>query len=440
MEKIWEFYENLNEIVYTADMDSYELIYMNSKAREVYGYSSDSEFKGKKCYEVLQGCSCPCAICNNRSLRQGYFEEWQYYNPVLGKTYGLKDTMVMDEGKRFRMEIAIDMSIQEQQSKTIREFSDNEAMINEGLKIALSAPTPEESIKILLEYLGHALKSERVYIFEGTNQGIHNNTYEWCANDVEPQKDNLQNVAYEVVEPWYQRFRNNENVIIKELEAIRKIDPVVYEYLQPQNIRTLVVSPLVNDKKIIGFYGVDNPPGELLNHISTMFQIMGHFIVSLLRRRDLVKRLASLSYLDQLTGIGNRHAMNAYISEMRQENSIGILYCDVMGLKKVNDTQGHQAGDDLLLRACECLKRKYGDYSLFRIGGDEFLVLCAGIREEELLARAEALKQDMQENSALMALGCVWRSESIEDMDKLLSEADNKMYENKRRYYAGKMQ
>ena len=51
MEKIWEFYENLNEIVYTADMDSYELIYMNSKAREVYGYSSDSEFKGKKCYE-----------------------------------------------------------------------------------------------------------------------------------------------------------------------------------------------------------------------------------------------------------------------------------------------------------------------------------------------------------------------------------------------------
>lgn len=436
MEKIWEFYENLNEIVYASDMENYELLYMNRKAREIYGYSDVRDFKGKKCYEVLQGCACPCTICNNRNLKQGYFEEWQYYNPVLGKTYGLKDTMVVDEGRKCRMEMAIDMSIQEQQKKAIREFSDNEAMINEGLRIALSAPMPEESIGILLEYLGKELCSERVYIFEENARGTYDNTYEWCAKEVEPQKDNLQDVPYEIVEPWFQRFHNNENVIIKELEAIREADPAVYEYLQPQDIHALVVSPLVNDKKIVGFYGVDNPPGELLNHISTMFQIMGHFIVSLLKRRDLVKRLANLSYYDQLTGIGNRHGMNAYISGMEKEKSIGILYCDVMGLKKINDAQGHQAGDDLLIRASECLKREFGEYSLFRVGGDEFLVLCAGITEEELNKRAEALKQDMQENSALMALGCVWRAKSTEDMDKLLAEADNKMYEDKRRYYA----
>lgn len=436
MEKIWEFYENLNEIVYASDMENYELLYMNRKAREIYGYSDVRDFKGKKCYEVLQGCACPCTICNNRNLKQGYFEEWQYYNPVLGKTYGLKDTMVVDEGRKCRLEMAIDMSIQEQQKKAIREFSDNEAMINEGLRIALSAPMPEESIEILLEYLGKELCSERVYIFEENARGTYDNTYEWCAKEVEPQKDNLQDVPYEIVEPWFQRFHNNENVIIKELEAIREADPAVYEYLQPQDIHALVVSPLVNDKKIVGFYGVDNPPGELLNHISTMFQIMGHFIVSLLKRRDLVKRLANLSYYDQLTGIGNRHGMNAYISGMEKEKSIGILYCDVMGLKKINDAQGHQAGDDLLIRASECLKREFGEYSLFRVGGDEFLVLCAGITEEELNKRAEALKQDMQENSALMALGCVWRAKSTEDMDKLLAEADNKMYEDKRRYYA----
>ena len=436
MEKIWEFYENLNEIVYASDMENYELLYMNRKAREIYGYSDVRDFKGKKCYEVLQSCACPCTICNNRNLKQGYFEEWQYYNPVLGKTYGLKDTMVVDEGRKCRLEMAIDMSIQEQQKKAIREFSDNEAMINEGLRIALSAPMPEESIGILLEYLGKELCSERVYIFEENARGTYDNTYEWCAKEVEPQKDNLQDVPYEIVEPWFQRFHNNENVIIKELEAIREADPAVYEYLQPQDIHALVVSPLVNDKKIVGFYGVDNPPGELLNHISTMFQIMGHFIVSLLKRRDLVKRLANLSYYDQLTGIGNRHGMNAYISGMEKEKSIGILYCDVMGLKKINDAQGHQAGDDLLIRASECLKREFGEYSLFRVGGDEFLVLCAGITEEELNKRAEALKQDMQENSALMALGCVWRAKSTEDMDKLLAEADNKMYEDKRRYYA----
>lgn len=438
MNKIWEFYENMNEIVYASDMDTYEIIYMNRKAREVYGFTSAEEMKGRKCHEILQGCLRPCAICNNKSLRSGCFEEWQYFNPILGKTYALKDTMVEEEGRRCRIELAIDMSVQEQQSKTIREFTYNETMINEGLRIALAAPTPEKSIDILLEYLGQTLKSERVYIFEETKEGTFDNTYEWCANGVIPQKENLKDVPFDVVKLWIQRFRHKENVIIKDVESVKENDPPVYEYLKPQSIHALVVGPLIDDNKIIGFYGVDNPPGEYLNHISTMFQIMGHFIISLLRRRNLVKRLESLSFYDQMTGIGNRHAMNAYVDAMQAEQSIGILYGDVMGLKRVNDAEGHQAGDRLLLRVCECLKRQFGDYSLFRIGGDEFLALCAGITEEELLQREDALRKDMQENSAVMAVGSIWRSDSMENMDKLLAKADKKMYEDKRRYYEEK--
>lgn len=435
MEKIWEFYEALDEIVYAADMDSYELIYMNRKAREIYGFESVDEVKGKKCYEVLQGSSCPCAICTNKSLVPGQFEEWQYLNPILGRTYALKDTMIEADGKRCRIELAIDMSIQEQQKKTIWEYHNNESMINEGLRIALAASTPEESIAVLLAYLGQALCSERVYIFEENEKGTFDNTYEWCASGVDPQKENLQDVPFDVVRLWIQRFKNNENVIIKEVESVREADPAVYEYLHPQNIQSLVVSPLVNDKKIIGFYGVDNPPGEYLNHISTTFQIMGHFIISLLRRRDLVKRLESLSFYDQLTGIGNRHAMKEYIAALAPENSIGILYSDVMGLKRINDREGHQAGDELLIRACGCLERAFGKYALFRIGGDEFLVLCAGITDDELLERAKRLKEDMKEHSAMMAIGSVWRPDSMENMDKLLAEADDRMYEDKRRYY-----
>ena len=59
MEKIWEFYENLDEYVYVADIDSYELVYMNRKAREAFNVQSAKCFMGKKCYEVLQQCSTP---------------------------------------------------------------------------------------------------------------------------------------------------------------------------------------------------------------------------------------------------------------------------------------------------------------------------------------------------------------------------------------------
>lgn len=66
MKKIWEFFENLNEFVYVADIDSHELVYMNKKTREMYGLSSMEEALGKKCYELLQGNSAPCAMCNKR--------------------------------------------------------------------------------------------------------------------------------------------------------------------------------------------------------------------------------------------------------------------------------------------------------------------------------------------------------------------------------------
>lgn len=435
MERLYEFYENLNEVVYVSDVDSYELVYMNCRAREIYDVKSMEEIRGKKCYEVLQGCLKPCAMCSNKKLKAGRFLEYTHYNPALGRMYALKDTMIEKDGKRYRFELAVDMGSPEQKIIIKEEEFDSEALINEGMRISLSAPAPDQSIEILLEYLGQSLNSERVYIFEEKSKEIYTNSYEWCANGVVPQKEMLQNVPFEVVKLWHQRFRNRENVIIQDVESIREEDPAVYEYLVPQDIQSLIVNPLMDEGQIIGFFGVDNPPPELLAHISGTFQIISHFITSLLKRRNLVKHLEQLSFYDQLTQLGNRHAMHSYILRMNTEQSIGILYCDVMGLKKVNDIKGHQAGDDLLLRAGQCLKKEFSDYALFRIGGDEFLVLCEGISKAELVERMETLKKDMKEKKALMAIGCVWRPDGSEDMDKLLAEADDRMYEDKRAYY-----
>lgn len=82
------------------------------------------------------------------------------------------------------------------------------------------------------------------------------------------------------------------------------------------------------------------------------------------------------------------------------------------------------------------LKRSFDDYALFRVGGDEFLALCSGIREEELIQRTEKLRKDMKISDAAMALGCVWRPDSKEDMDYLIKQADQRMYEEKRALYA----
>jgi diguanylate cyclase (GGDEF)-like protein len=372
-------------------------------------------------------------MCNNAQLRTGEFVEWKYFNPFYKKNFIIKDTLVEEDDRRYRLELAIDMG--QDIDDDVQDYIDNEVMLNEGLKISLAAPTPEESIQSLLEFLGKSLKSERCYIFEGEVGGEYGNTYEWCAVGVEPQIENLRQLDFDVVKIWIERFQYNENVIIRNLEDIKDSDPAMYDCLKPQDITRLATCKLEDNGKIIGFYGVDNPPEKMLENIATMLQIMGHFITMLIRRRDMYKRLEKLSYYDRLTGLGNRHAMDTYISRINENDSISIVYCDLMGLKRVNDNQGHQAGDELLLGAAGSLKRSFPDAAIFRIGGDEFLVFAAGLTETELVGHIETLTKDMRDNSNVLAIGYVWRKDSREDVDKLMAEADELMYKDKRRLY-----
>jgi diguanylate cyclase (GGDEF)-like protein len=437
LEKIWELYENINEIVYVSDIESNQLVYMNRKAREMYGVQSLGELKGRKCYEVLQRDTAQCSFCNNTRLKSGQYDEWTYSNPVVEKKYMLKDTAVEQDGRLYRVELAIDISEQEQQKETIEEFINNEAVINEALRRSLSTDDTEEAINILLEYVGKALNSDRMYIFEEKEGEVFDNTYEWCAPGVVPQIDNLKDLPHEVTKIWLDRFQDGNNVIIHNLEDTKETDPLMYEYLLPQDIHSLVVSPLVFNNHVSGFYGVDNPPEHLIKNISTLFMIMGHFLVSLLKRRDMFRRLENLSYHDQLTGLCNRYAMDEYVAKIKPEMSVGILNCDIMGLKTVNDSLGHHAGDEMLIRTAGCLREVFSKENVYRIGGDEFIVICAGISREQMEQDIEKLKEVMDRREVSMAMGFVWSSDGVkENIDHLFVQADELMYVRKRDYYA----
>lgn len=431
----WELFENLDEFVYVSDVDTYEIIYMNKKTREVYGASSVEEFHGRKCYEVLQNCSAPCSICNNDQLTPGFFKEWRYYNPLLDKYLMLKDTMEVVDGRRCRIEIAIDLTTEKRLEGIGENYHHLEILINEGLRVALQAPTPDDSLNIVLEYLGKALNGERTYIFEKNKKGHDDNTYEWLSMGVTAEKENLQDLPPEVCAGWYEKFNNNQSIEIENLEDIKERDPGLYGVLKPQNIHSLAVVPLYEDNKAIGFYGVDNPPSDMLEYATNMLQIMGHFIVSCLKRRNLVRMLQKMSYTDQLTKLGNRYAMNDFIRHLEKEDSIGVVYCDITGLKRVNDTEGHEAGDQLILRACECLEETFGGYGLFRIGGDELLAICPKITKDSLQEDIAKFKESMPEYHVNIAVGEIWYADSSINMEMLLAQAEGRMYKDKTEYY-----
>ena len=400
MGKIWEFFEHLDEYVYVSDPETNQLVYMNQKALKSYGFQSKEEIVGLKCYEVLQGNSAPCSICNNEQLRPGYFKEWEYYNPVVKTDFRIKDTLVEDDGRMLRMEIAIDCG-HSGDRETSMDYHKMEAAMNQAIRVALRQETPNQTLEVLLELLGKTMEADRTYIFEKNDHGHDDNTYEWAAKGVTPEKDNLQDLPPEVCDQWYQKFAGYQNIVTENLSEIRDTDP----------------------------------PAKYIDFASEILQIMGHFIVSSIRRRNLVRKLEIMSYTDPLTGFGNRYAMEKYVSGILPQTKIGVVYCDVTGLKRVNDEKGHSKGDQLIRRACDCLRGTLKDFELFRIGGDELVALCRGMEEGELYREVEELRAELDREHVTMAVGAAVNTLGAVGFDHLLTEPERRMYQDKAEYY-----
>ena len=111
-----------------------------------------------------------------------------------------------------------------------------------------------------MEAVGAYFQADRCYIFEEDPTGHYIvNTYEWCAPGVEPQKDNLQEVPIEAMDPWLKEFKKQGAFYLTCDDEYAKKEPIVYEVLEPQNIQSLMAAPMVDSGQEIGFLGVDNP-------------------------------------------------------------------------------------------------------------------------------------------------------------------------------------
>lgn len=434
MKEFLGLFKSLNEGIYVADMDSYELVYMNDYLKELYKISSEEEYKGKKCYAVLQGRSEPCIFCTNSRLRPGKFYEWSYRNPVLDREAILKDTMFEKEGKRYRLELAFDTSACGKRG--MREeglFAYGDSIINECLRKVISINDPNEAIEYILSYMGEHFLCGRVYIFENEEGGTFSNTYEWCAEGVAPQKEVLQHEPLETIESWYRMFEDDKPVIIENLEDVRRKHPEVYAVLKPQDIDSLVTVPIRSAGEVIGFLGVDNPSVKNPDVIVYFLFVVGHFISTMLERRNLLAHLEYMSYHDQLTGSLNRYAFLKLGDEVPEDAQVGVLYCDISGLKMVNDTLGHSEGDEIIVRWYRIIRKFFREHEVFRTGGDEFVVVSQDISKVDFLSKVESLKEEIALEDNHLSLGSAWASGG--GIQPLLMKAEEKMYEDKYDYY-----
>ncbi|MCQ2505018.1 MAG: GGDEF domain-containing protein [Saccharofermentans sp.] len=149
------------------------------------------------------------------------------------------------------------------------------------------------------------------------------------------------------------------------------------------------------------------------------------------------RRMQNIAELDVLTGLKNRNSFEQsypLCASVARKNVV-CIFADVNGLHELNNTKGHEAGDEMLKFIAEELIKEFGDEDSYRIGGDEYVVLICDQKEELVRDRIQRVMKIIEDHHYHISVGLVSEPVKDIDMEKLIKTADERMYEAKRQYY-----
>ena len=168
--------------------------------------------------------------------------------------------------------------------------------------------------------------------------------------------------------------------------------------------------------------------------------------------REYISYIHTQAYTDAMTGVGNKAVYLDIVKVLDRKIIEGladfaVIVFDVNGLKRVNDSFGHEIGDLLISDAANVLKTVFGEESIYRIGGDEFIVIKEKTDEEEVKNLFDKFHETISEfnksprkynNELSISSGLTFYLKGDENYKTVFQRADGEMYMEKQRFYQGR--
>ena len=248
---------------------------------------------------------------------------------------------------------------------------------------------------------------------------------------------------YSTAEGWKETLAGNNSLIVKneqDMLLIKERNPIWYDALKRNGVETVILFQLRFDDRLVGYIWATNFDVANAIMIKGVMELTSFFLASRIANYQIMTRLEMMSTMDILTGTKNRNAMNNRVDEFDDPacifpKSIGVIFADLNGLKKTNDSMGHASGDRLLKKAAAILTQVFIDEDIYRAGGDEFVILSMSCTLEYLENKlAELRKICDADQDVSFAIGYSFQEGKF-DIRECLRRADSKMYEDKEEYY-----
>lgn len=249
----------LGLLTYVSTLDTYEILYANDALKKLLGVK-DQEHIGQKCYKLIQGKDTPCSFCTNAMLKEGEDYKWYFYNESLHRHFALTDTLVPTEKGLCRMEFALDISDEMQQLDAMQDSQNLDRAIITCAESLLDHEDVDKAVHVVLTTVADYYQADRAYIFQiDSEAGTLSNTYEVCNLGASPEIQNLQDLPLDSIDRWREVLETKPCISIDSVSGDVDKNSLEGQILKAQGIRSLLVTPLLDDGEMTGFLGVDNP-------------------------------------------------------------------------------------------------------------------------------------------------------------------------------------
>ena len=320
------------------------------------------------------------------------------------------------------------------------EFMDREWRTDDliiGCTKVLHSGLPHEvAINQVIRLVGEASGADRIYIVEKTDNNTFIGNYEWCSDNVTPIIQKSAQPEEICALDWEKEYPGAFSLVLEDVESIKVAHPELYSKLQKFEVRSIIEIPIYDEGVLIGYFGGVNY-GQIKNlDLKELMEAVSYFLASEFSRLRLLRELENKSIYDSLCGVKNRSAMEMTIKKLKKRSfNIGIIYADANGLKQMNDSKGHEAGDELLKKISTIMKRRVNRDYIYRVGGDEFVIAIPKMEKQDFIDLCASLQKDFEEAEGIsVAMGWDWGTSSAE-ISTIMKSADKLMYEDKANYY-----
>ncbi|MFI3253536.1 MAG: bifunctional diguanylate cyclase/phosphodiesterase [Eubacteriales bacterium] len=410
-----------------ADMDSGEILFLNRsliKLLKQYENHSTEEY-----YDLVEKNVIPCNHIPKQPLLVGEFVEQYVYNEALNKNFLVNNTLLQVDGRNINLSKYL-----------VKPVYSNEQISFEEAMAETTEILSQEEIEMVLEsflrLLGQFYQCEKAILLQGE---LHNSRFvkrnAWYqkseANTIEVLDDPS---IVNALEDLYEHAQRNGIIQVNTIGGQYKSGSVEFEFFKHYHISDLVICPLIINKKFAGIVCVCNRAEMTSDY--RLLKAVTRFIEESLGKSTALSTMKTVSERDTLTGLFRRKKYAETLQELEKKLPItlGVVFANINGLRKINETYSVEEGDRLLVRCAKKFKEFFPEPT-YRVGGDEFLCFLINTSEEDFLQRVEEIQSHLaQIEEPLFSIGYSWRSPARE-LSKLVAEAEALMYINKQDYY-----